>query len=174
MKQLSWHEKGIILAKEKGYYYDDQGNIYSKSGRQLRLYKGGPYLGFGIRADSIFGKRKTIQVSAHKFIAYCKFGEIVFMDGVFVRHRNDKALDNRPDNLLVGTPRDNKLDIPEAARIALATHAASFLRKYTNAQEKEMRQYYAARKSYKPIMDKFGVKKSTLHYILHKKLSVKV
>jgi len=171
MTQLSWHEKGIILAKEKGYYCDEQGNIYNKNGRQLRPYKSGHYLRFGIRADKLFDKRKNIQVSVHKFIAYCKFGEIAFMDGVYVRHKNGNALDNRPDNIFVGTPRDNKLDIPEATRLALASHAASFLRKYTNAQEKAIREHYVASKSYRLTMDKFGVKKSTLHYILHKKLT---
>src|SRR5437763_11161941 len=105
MKQLTWHEKGIILAKNKGYYHDKQGNIYNKSGGEVILHKNGYYLRFGVRADKMYGRRKMLNIAVHRFIAYCKFGEIVFMDGVYVRHKNGKALDNRPDNLLVGTSR---------------------------------------------------------------------
>jgi HNH endonuclease len=47
-------------------------------------------------------------VKEHKLVAVKKYGSLPL--GFVVRHRNGKKDDNRPSNLLIGTPRDNTQD----------------------------------------------------------------
>lgn len=71
-----------ILAKEKGYFVDKQGNAYSPQGNKVGTRGKGPYLYFGIRVS----KTKVIKVYIHRLQAYQKFGDLIFNDNIEVRH----------------------------------------------------------------------------------------
>lgn len=161
--------KSIRIAKSKGYYYDLDGNIYSASNKKLKLFRRNHYLHFGVRVDSHFRKRRVISVPAHRFIAFCKYGDIVLRDReIEVRHLDGNSVNNAPKNLDLGTRSENSYDRPKTERVAMAKYASSFLRKFSDQEEKDMTAYYKMCHSYKKTMEFFNVKKSTLHYILHK------
>lgn len=170
MKNLS--RVGIELACSKGYYCDKQGGIYSHSGYKIKLFPDSRgYLGFGVRADSLLGRRKTINVRVHRFVAYKKYGECVFLKGVEVRHKNGTLNDNSYKNILIGTPSENQRDIPKIDRVKRAKHAASFIRRFTDTQETDIVDFYNSQTypRYLKTMERFNVKRSTLWYILKKK-----
>jgi hypothetical protein len=161
--------QAIRLAKRKGYYCDEYGNMYSKRGNKLKLrMMNKTYWYFKVRTDKLFGKREMTIICVHRFVAYCKYGEVIFVKGVQVRHRNGISTDNSYDNLLIGTNSDNQQDIPRIDRVKRGQYASSFLRKFTDEQEQSIIEFYRGCKSYKLTMEKFDVKKGTLQYIKQK------
>ncbi|HYK97292.1 MAG TPA: HNH endonuclease signature motif containing protein [Candidatus Acidoferrales bacterium] len=58
------------------------------------------------RSSSQTPRRRGVK--EHKLVAVKKYGSRPL--GFVVRHRNGKKDDNRPSNLLIGTPRDNTQD----------------------------------------------------------------
>ena len=95
-----------ILAKEKGYFVDKQGNAYSPRGNKVGTRGKDPYLYFGIRVS----KTKVIKVYIHRMQAYQKFGDLIFNDNIEVRHLNGNSFDNSFKNLAIGTPSENAMD----------------------------------------------------------------
>lgn len=103
------------IPSNKGYLADDQGNIYSlwKRGKQHKSY-------IGTEPRKLKGCKSTpsghLKVSLkdvgavfiHRLIYEAFHGEIP--SGLVVRHKNDIAYDNRPENLLLGTMKDNSAD----------------------------------------------------------------
>ena len=120
------------------------------------------YKRFGIR----YGKQ-TINISVHRFVAFQKYGEIVFNSDC-VRHLGGDAKNNSFDNIEIGTHQENSLDIPKEVRVATAKYASSFIPVYDDETVKSIKQHHSQTKSYKMTMEKFGISsKATLHNILH-------
>lgn len=108
---------------------------------------------------------KLKRFSAHRLQAFQKYGNKLYEEGIMVRHKNGNPIDNSWDNILIGTNKENAMDIPEHIRISRALHASSFLRKH---DKEEVKKYYQECKSYKKTMEKFNISsKGTLHYILN-------
>ncbi len=114
----SRQNKAIRFAKEKGYTYTEDGEIISPSGKILKisLNAGRTYKGFSVWVGF------NVCVYVHRFIAYCTQGEEVFKHAV-VRHIDGNQLNNRPDNLVLGSHKDNSLDIPKEERLSAAQRA---------------------------------------------------
>ena len=92
-------------AGKKGYCVDIHGNVWSKT-KQLALRKAQDRYQFTIR---YYGKRVTIPV--HKFVAYLKFGDEIFKEGIEVRHLDGNSLNNGYENISIGTHTQNMRDI---------------------------------------------------------------
>ena len=153
----------IVLAFSFGYRATSDGEIISPRGKKLKLdtNKLG-YKRFGIR----YG-RQTISISVHRFVAFQKYGEIIFNSDC-VRHLDGDAKNNSFDNIEIGTYQENSLDIPKEARVATAKYASSFITIYDDKTVKSIKQYHSQTKSYKKTMEKFGISsKGTLYNILN-------
>lgn len=162
--------KSLIVAYEKGYRVVDGEVISPISQKPLSCYirfgkrdKG--YKRFGIKDYK--GIRRTISV--HRLIAYQKFGDKIFEDGIQVRHLDGNSLNNLDDNIDIGNRSQNMMDVKKDVRIKSAYKASSHIRKFTDEQEKQIREDHKKTKSYKKVMEKWEItSKGTLNYILKK------
>lgn len=155
--------KAIMLAFSLGYRAKENGDIVSPKGNSVGSWQHNGYKRFGIRyKGQIFG------IPVHRFVAYQKFGEIMFSCDC-VRHLDGDCTNNSFANIELGTHKENSLDIPKEKRVALAKHAVSCYSGYNDDERvKEIKAFYAEAKSYKKTMEKFGISsKGTLHFILN-------
>lgn len=114
----------IRYAHLSGYTVTDGGAVISpalKVRKVRRHSKESPYLCFSL----YFTDGKVHRVMVHRLQAFQKFGESIFDPALVVRHRNNQALDNSKENVILGTPTDNAQDIPyelrcRASRVAHA------------------------------------------------------
>lgn len=94
----------IRIASQKGYTINKAGEIINPRGQTVkgstRRFKNCVYKTFGI---SHKGSSRPILI--HRFVAYKKFGEDAFK-AECIRHLNQNSLDNRPDNIYMGTYKE--------------------------------------------------------------------
>ena len=155
-------------AAKRGYTVNQDGLVVSPKGRawlcaasKSRSRAGrGSYRYFSLRVEGV-----SSSVLVHQLVAYLKYGKEAQDEGVQVRHRNGDPLDNRPDNILIGTRSDNQMDIPETVR----ARRGSFSRKLTRVQEIALRKDRGNGATYKVLMVKYGLAKSTVAYIVKKR-----
>jgi hypothetical protein len=158
--------QAIIDAYKQGYRATKEGAIISHTGRKLILHKtkysGLVYLSFKMRYNG-----KPLNVLVHRFVAYQKYGEIAFGCDC-VRHLDGNSENNSFDNIEIGTFHENSMDRCEEQRKLQAKHASRFNMVYTDDDVVKIKDFYAATRSYKQTMEKFGISsKATLHNILH-------
>lgn len=157
---MSLSNRAIKRAYENGYRSDDEGNIFGPTGTKLVLGNGSNgYLIFRIWKDV-----KHVTVSAHRFSAYCYFGDEVF-NHQCVRHLNGIKTDNRKENLALGSLSDNYRDIPVKWRIDFSLKGAKTKRKLTPSNVQEIRLEIESGKPLKSIAVKYGVARSTIQQI---------
>ena len=112
----------LETAYDKGYRVVE-GEVITPSGTVLALV-GRKYLRFStMTVNGIY------PVPVHRLVAYQKYGEKLFEKGICVRHLDGDAFNNLPNNIAIGTYRDNAMDIPVEDRMRSVEHASSF-RKY--------------------------------------------
>lgn len=118
-------------------------------------------------------KLKIVQkVDVHRILAYQKYGDKIFEDGVICRHLNNNKNDFSYDNIVLGTALDNHNDNgPEVKTkfINLCEENGKKSRKLTEAQVIEMRNLHKNGESYSSLSLKFGIAKSTVSYIITNK-----
>jgi hypothetical protein len=156
---MSKYNESIKIAYERGYRWMD-GKIVSPSGKELKLYcRKESYPRFGIRVS---GKQRCIV--AHRFAAFQKFGEIIFMKGVEVRHLNGNRLDLSDQNISIGDSKANHQDIPREIRMRTALIAASYITKHDHVRIRNM---HSSGMSYSEIMKETGItSKGTISFIV--------
>ncbi len=157
----------LKYAKMNGYFVDKKGNVFSST-KQLALSKrtdksNYSYFRFSMR---YYGKR--VNISVHRFIAYFKFGEDLFNDGVKVRHLDSNSLNNSWDNIEIGTHADNMLDVPKEVRIEKAIKASEKRRKFSDEEVQQILDDRDSGFTYKMLCDKYNTSKSTLSYLFNK------
>ena len=162
---MSKQEEITRLSKEKGYYVDKNGNLFNRSNKKINLSKsttGTGYLSFNIRVG---GKNPT-RSFVHRLQAYQKFGEEIFKEGIVVRHLNGVSTDNSFENIGIGTPSDNTLDIPKEKRILNASNPTYNHEDVINDRNNGY--------TYKQIMLKYGItSKGTISFIINQSLESK-
>lgn len=151
-----------VEAFNKGYRVTDDGTVLSPQGEALRCTVKDGYPHFTIVVST--GKRRPLGV--HRLVAYAKYGEDYLVKGIVARHKDSNKLNNRFDNILIGTQSDNSMDRPEEQRKAMAAAAA---RKFTDEEIQKWRDLNAAGVPYRKIQAEFGVPRSTLSYYLSRK-----
>lgn len=153
----------MLDAFNKGYRVID-GRIFNPDGKELTGY-------VNRRGYHLFHHTKSgPKVYTHKLIAYQKFGDKLFEKGIEVRHLDGNSLNNSEYNISIGTHRDNMMDVPKEVRKRKAIKAAKKLRKFTNEEVDEIKKDYSLLKSYKKVMEKWGItSKGTMHHILNNK-----
>lgn len=161
---MSKIKEATIEAKRKGYYVDKQGNVYSLN-KKLSLKLNRDRYFFSIRLN---GER--ISFPLHKFVAYIKFGDVVFEEGIQVRHLNGNSLDNSWDNIEIGIQSDNMLDIPIKKRKEIAINASNYVRRFSDDVVLNIKKDRKNGFTYKDLCEKYNTNKGTLSYLFNKSL----
>lgn len=118
---------------------------------------------------SISGVPKRYDVLVHRLVAYQKYGNAIYDDGICVRHLDGDPLDFSDDNIEIGTHSQNMMDIPEAIRQRSAKTAASYKRKFSDNDIRDIRLLKANGTTLKYLCEMYNVSKSTMSYIINKK-----
>ncbi len=164
MKKNSIRSNATILAYEKGYFFDIEGNVISPSKNKLKIMilKNLPHYPF---FNVAMGKRR-VNVLVHCLKAYILFGDKVFQNNIEIRHKNNNPMDWSDSNIILGTHKDNMLDIPLEKRNRISKNAAKVLRKFSNDEVREIRKLREQGYTLKEISEIFSVVKSTIFYIV--------
>lgn len=160
---------GIIVAKEKGYYVDDKGNVFNKNNRQRKLNKINEYYAFNVR---LCNPRRNVSILVHRLQAYQKFGDKIFGKNIHVRHLDGNPRNNSKNNIAFGSVSDNIMDMSKTVRIQKAKYAVSQTKTYISDEIKRnmLKDYYENNLSYKDLMIKYDINsKGTISYIISKK-----
>ena len=157
-----------ILAKDKGYYVDLQGNAFSARGKKVGTRGSDPYMYIGIRVS----ETKVIKVYVHRLQAYQKFGDAIFDKGIEVRHLNGDSFDNSYENIAIGTPFENAMDKAKETRMRCAKKASEAIKKYSDELAQQIQLEYSKGSNYRELMKKYSISsKGTLNYILKRNKS---
>ena len=152
------------IAVERGYFVSEEGFAYNKKGEKVGCKPTKGYLYIRIRIDKV-----CTNVAVHRLQAYQKYGDLLYQNGIEVRHLDSNVENNSHENIVIGTHQQNMMDIPEQVRVKKALHASSFIRKY---DKEKVTEFFEECKSYKKTMEKFSISsKGTLHFILNGKKS---
>lgn len=150
----------LLIAYEMWYRCDKFGNIlWLKNNIKAIIKRKSWYDAFNIR---IWDTKYMIPI--HRFVAYIKYWNDIFANGIVVRHLNWNIKDNTFNNILIGTQKDNAFDRNPSDRISHAIHAASFNKKYDYVVVAE---YYLLN-WFTNTVKKFWMSKSTLNNIVNK------
>lgn len=160
------NQDAIREAYRAGYHVNDDGQILTATGTPLRPSQDRQgYLFVRILLDG-----KLLYLPIHRLCAYQKYGEQLFT-AYCVRHLDGNQLNNRPDNLCLGSHSQNMMDRPFRTRRALALNASQHQLNYHSDEEvSHIKQFYARTGSYKLTMQHFGLtSKGTLFYMLNRR-----
>lgn len=162
---ISKTSRRMLEAHRQGYRITDGGVVLKPDGTACYVYdrnkRGLMYTHFNVRIDG-----KPTNAPAHRLQAYQKFGNALFHKGVVVRHLNGNSLDNSASNISLGTQKENAYDRDPEVRQAHAKKGAATLKKLTPAQHKALLADRASGMTYKELMAKYGLAKSTVSYIV--------
>ena len=163
-----------ILAFKQGYRIDNEGNVISPKGKVINSFRNGtnakPYLCFSIRDKRNYKYAKKVYV--HKLQAYQKYGNRLFKPGILVRHLDGNSENNSLENIVIGTHRENSLDIPKEKRITSSINSSRKMQNITRSKEERECIYLQLHKNepYKVISENFNISKGTLSYMKNKSL----
>ena len=144
------------IAWEKGYYVNGLGEAYSPKGTKLKLkIHNGWYYAFNIKH---LGKSRRVNV--HRLQAYQKFKDKIYEQNMVIRHLNGNSFDNTFNNIGIGTPHDNSMDIPKEVRQRSAINASTATIKYPMELVQEIKEFYNQCKSYKLTKRKYNISSS--------------
>lgn len=111
---MSKTNEAIREAHRRGYIVLDDGAVISPYGtiRSQRIRgnkKKDRYYYISMAFD-----KKSFPLPVHKLMAFQKYGEKMFENGICVRHLNGDSLDNAVGNIAIGTLSNNMMDqLPE-------------------------------------------------------------
>lgn len=164
-KTLSKRNQALIVAAKKGYYVLSGNPIGVTGSVKTELIKGRPT--FNIRMDD--GSISKVQVS--RLVAYLKYGDEVFGDGVCVYHKDGNITNNNSDNILIGTRSDAQMSKDEGVRRAASITASNAIKKHDHNKIVEM---HKSGMTYVDIMKATGIKsRGTVSFIIKKSIAAK-
>lgn len=161
----SWAEIAVRCAYEKGYRVLPNGKVKSHLGNILNCWIGTKgYFVFSTKKDG-----KSMKTMVHQLAAYQKYGEKIFNDDLQVRHLDNDKLNNKPNNIAIGTQSQNRMDMPKAERVKLARDAGRAQSPLTEQDVLDIRERFANGATLRDITDEYGIAKSTASYIKNRK-----
>lgn len=151
------------IAFRMGYRVDLHGRIRGLRGRILKgWWNNWGYHCFRVGHD-------IASVTVHRLVAYQKFGDKIYAEGVEVRHLDGNQRNNCPSNIDIGTASENCMDKPLGQRLRVAKLAALVVRKLRDEDVVALRADRAAGMKYVDLIKKYGVAKSTVSYVVNGK-----
>ena len=148
----------------------ETGTIIGKSGAPMKgaVAKNG-YVYVTLIIEGLTRPSKGNAVTQHQMVAFAKYGEAAFEDGIEIRHLDGERTNNHPANLLLGTRQDNMLDMaPEARSARNLGRPNGHQRKVSWADAMKIRAIYArglVRGECKELADYFCVCSTTISSI---------
>lgn len=126
----------------------------------------GCWLWTGSKGPTAYGTLEVNykQMAAHRFSYELHYGPIPA--GLFACHRCDTPLCVRPDHLFLGTPADNSRDMVQKGRTTPNQRARG---KVDPATVAEIRRRVEAGELQISIADEFGLDRSTVYNIVHRR-----
>ena len=166
MKFISKSDTAIIEAKKKGIRVEPDGTLINLKGfKSCSKPNNRGYVSFSVYIEGIQHKTQV-----HRLQAYQKFGDLVFGEGVCVRHLDGNKLNNSWDNIEIGTQSDNMMDIPKKARLESARKAAAVSRRYTDQDIRDIRRKKSEGYTLKMLAEEYTSSKGHMSGIVSKKL----
>ncbi len=153
------------LAHLKGYRVQDDGTVIGLNGNIRSLTLAGRQECRYSVFNTNLGSHGNFPVRVHRLAAYQKFGEAVFQPGIVVRHLDGNPLNNRTENIAIGTQSDNAMDRPEKDR---RDHASKGAQKFTPEFIQQIKEDHQSGLGYRKLQQKYGIARSTLSYYLSK------
>jgi len=160
---MSKMNKALRRAVERGLYVKD-GITYGIRGKRKTAIK--TINNYTKETVNVGYKGTSVPISVARIIAYQKYGDKLFQDGIVVRHLDGNGLNNSKDNIFIGSMHDNMMDIPQEERMVHGKRAASFLRKYSNEVESSICKSYKSGLGYKRLSKRYDIPTSTIRSIL--------
>ena len=148
-------QRAIIMFFDRGRTIKN-GVPFSKKGTRLSFSVGtNGYYRVGVQIDG-----NALSVPIHRLVAYSKYGDKIFEKGIQVRHLDNNRMNNRPENISIGTRMDNIQDTPTHVR-----------KKWFKKKYNDNFVYFEFIKtgSYKHVTKKMGISRNGIKYIMHKK-----
>lgn len=138
-KSVEW----LKLAVAKGYRVDPDGSLHGPEGplngsvhhKNTPKKNRGSYWTVTVKVSP----HKCVRVYAHQLQGYQKYGDASLAVGAVVRHLNGDSLDNRVENIGIGTMRDNQLDRGSEALKAHAQLAANAKKHWSDDDVRRLR-----------------------------------
>lgn len=155
----------VEICYKKGYRVDSFGRMFNPKGKEVLGYVNNK----GYRKTTIRIENKFFGLYFHRLQAFQKYGCSLFKDGIVVRHLDGNPLNNKYDNILIGTHQDNMLDIPSEIRMKKSLIATSKRMVIHNHDEiiKDRREGM----KYSDIMVKYNIKsKGTISFLINKSI----
>lgn len=148
-------------AYDQGYRAMKDGEVIGKRGKLLSLSTDARgYPAFSIRLNGI-----RTRVRVHRLVAYQKFGEALFEDGIEVRHLDNDRQNSSWDNIAVGTKHENRMDLPSSVRHRAALKAGRANSPLDEKAVQDIRRKLDDGATYREVMAEYGIAKSTTSYI---------
>jgi ribosomal protein S6E (S10) len=170
---LSKGRQRVLIAYRKGYRVDEDGEVISPhSGERMKATANtghkSPRRRFTLRIEN--GPNGTYPVKVHQLAAYQAMGDEMITSKLMVCHRDENELNNRMENLYLGTQSNNMMDQEESVRIKRAKHAAKAQRKLSNEQVAQLREdREKLGMTLKQLKDKYKLAISTISGIVNYK-----
>ena len=162
MKITCPHEV-IRQAFKQGYRINKSGDLLNKKGTVVK----GTVNSCGYPQTSVYlgDIQKGHSVLIHRMVAYAKYGERMFIDGIEVRHKNGTKDDHTRGNIFIGTRLENIMDMSHEQRSNKTKGKPSSQRFLTPKQLKIIRAAYArglTKGECTRLSEKFKVAKTTI------------
>ena len=163
---LSISNRTILEAIKRGYRLLPNGDIIGARGRVIGKYPGAAgYLTFNVWVPS---EVRMCVVKVHRFAAYLKYGDALF-DAECVRHLDGNSHNNSPNNLVLGTHKENRADITNDKIIKMLKASREVCRKLTDDQVRSIRYWYnkihpdtGVKLTQKVLTEMYGVVRSVI------------
>jgi hypothetical protein len=159
---MSIANEAILHAKENGYYVDKLGNVYSPVSQILSQKIWDNRYSFGLRYGGT-----VVRIKTHKFVAFFKFGDKIFEEGIEVRHLDSNSLNNKWENIDIGTHSENMMDMDQNKRIKKSINAATTWRRFSDEEVLLIKLDRKNGMKYVDLCEKYNTSKSTLSYLFN-------
>lgn len=168
----SKQSKATKIALQKGYFIDEKGVVFNPKDEKLDGFIGaGGYRRFTIRTKKF--DIENINIWFHRLQGLQKFGNIIFKDGVEVRHLDNDKKNNSWNNIAIGSHSENMLDLKKEDRKKCAKNAGREKSPSTPEEIKEIRKRVKNNnyESYSQLATEYGyASKSSISQIVNKKV----
>jgi hypothetical protein len=160
---MSQLQSVIKIVYEKGYRIKDN-KCFNPKGKEIKgciKHHPVPYkqlsLKFGKNARSIF---------FHALLAYQLYGEEYFKKGIVARHLDGDSLNNSENNIVLGTMKDNILDIPSKRRTSKNKKSSETRKKLQDGMREKIINDYKNGSVAKELYKKYDTCLNTIYLII--------
>jgi len=154
----------LQIAYERGFRVTKNGCLIG-----LRRRRVGSINNDGYETTTILNNNKRIYIQTHRLQAYQKYGDKLFEDGIVVRHLNGNKLDNSWNNIAIGTPKDNTMDIPKEIREKRVIKHIKKQIKYEKEFVTKLREDYELVKNYNELGRIYNMHSAKIWRLINKR-----